>query len=106
MKRKKIPPAALAGMVVCGAAVVYKALQLAEAGTIWLLMHLGGYGWGAAAARAPLYVCIGLCILLGVGASLWSLREENRQVPACRPAAEDPPEARQHREEQAEGGVR
>ena len=79
MKRKKIPPAALAGMVVCGAAVVYKALQLAEAGTIWLLMHLGGYGWGAAAARAPLYVCIGLCILLGVGASLWSLREENRQ---------------------------
>lgn len=79
MKRKKIPPAALAGMVVCGAAVVYKVLQLAEAGTIWLLMHLGGYGWGAAAARAPLYVCIGLCILLGVGASLWSLREENRQ---------------------------
>ena len=79
MKRKKIPPAALAGMVVCGAAVVCKALQLAEAGTIWLLMHLGGYGWGAAAARAPLYVCIGLCILLGVGASLWSLREENRQ---------------------------
>lgn len=79
MKRKKIPPAALAGMVVCGAAVVYKALQLAEAGTIWLLMHLGGYGWGAAAARAPLYVCIGLCTLLGVGASLWSLREENRQ---------------------------
>lgn len=79
MKRKKIPPAALAGMVVCGAAVVYKALQLAEAGTIWLLMHLGGCGWGAAAARAPLYVCIGLCILLGVGASLWSLREENRQ---------------------------
>ena len=42
MKRKKIPPAALAGMVVCGAAVVCKALQLAEAGTIWLLMHLGG----------------------------------------------------------------
>ena len=79
MKRKKIPPAALAGMVVCGAAVVCKALQLAEAGTIWLLMHLGGYGWGAAAARAPLYVCIGLCTLLGVGASLWSLREENRQ---------------------------
>ena len=32
MKRKKIPPAALAGMVVCGAAVVCKALQLAEAG--------------------------------------------------------------------------
>lgn len=79
MKRKKIPPAALAGMVVCGAAVVYKALQLAEAGTIWLLMRFGGYGWGAAAARAPLYVCIGLCTLLGVGASLWSLQEENRQ---------------------------
>ena len=79
MKRKKIPPAALAGMVVCGAAAMCKALQLLEAGTVWLLMHLGGYGWGAAAARAPLYVCIGLCILLGVGASLWSLREENRQ---------------------------
>lgn len=79
MKRKKIPPAALAGMVVCGAAVVCKALQLAEAGTIWLLMRFGGYGWGAAAARAPLYVCIGLCTLLGVGASLWSLQEENRQ---------------------------
>ena len=27
MKRKKIPPAARAGMVVCGAAVVCKALQ-------------------------------------------------------------------------------
>lgn len=69
MKRKKIPPAALAGMVVCGAAVVCKALQLAEAGTVWLLMRFGGYGWGAAAARAPLYVCIGLC----------TLRKENRQ---------------------------
>ena len=79
MKMKKIPPAALAGMVVCGAALGCKALQLAEAGTIWLLMRFGGYGWGAAAARAPLYVCVGLCTLLGVGASLWSLREENRQ---------------------------
>lgn len=79
MKRKKIPPAALAGMVVCGAAAMCKALQLLEAGTVWLLMRFGGYGWGAAAARAPLYVCVGLCTLLGVGASLWSLREENRQ---------------------------
>lgn len=76
---KKIDVVIAAGFTVCGVLAVRKAFLLAEAGTIWLLMHLGGYGWGAAAARAPLYVCIGLCILLGVGASLWSLREENRQ---------------------------
>ncbi len=76
---KKLHPLTLAGFAACGVLLAFKALQLAEAGITLLLMHFGGYGYGAAAARAPLYLCAGLCTLLGIGASLWGLHEENQQ---------------------------
>lgn len=76
---KKLHPLTLAGFAAGGVLLAFKALQLAEAGITLLLMHLGGYGYGAAAARAPLYLCAGLCTLLGIGASLYSLHKENQQ---------------------------
>ena len=42
-------------------------------------MHFGGYGYGAAAARAPLYVGAVLCTLAGIGVSLYSLHAENQR---------------------------
>ena len=76
---KKLHPITLAGFGVCAVLLVWKALGLAEAGIILLLMAVRGYGYGAAAARAPLILWGGICLLAGLGLSLYSLYAENRQ---------------------------
>lgn len=76
---KKIDVVIAAGFTVCGVLAVRKAFLLAEAGATLLLMHFGGYGYGAAAARAPLYVGAVLCTLAGIGVSLYSLHAENQR---------------------------
>lgn len=75
---KKIDVVIAAGFTV-GVLAVRKAFLLAEAGATLLLMHFGGYGYGAAAARAPLYVGAVLCTLAGIGVSLYSLHAENQR---------------------------
>ena len=62
-----------------GAAAVwlfFKAIGLAEAGMTRLLMTLYGYDLGRAAARAPVAVLAAACILIGLTAQLWLLRQE------------------------------
>lgn len=76
---KKLHPITLAGFGLCAVLLAWKALGLAEAGIILLLMVWRGYGYGAAAARAPLILWGGICLLAGLGLSLYSLHQENQQ---------------------------
>lgn len=76
---KKLNTITLLGFGLCGVLLAWKALDLAEAGITLLLMVWRGYGYGAAAARAPLILWGGICLLAGLGLSLYSLRIENRQ---------------------------
>lgn len=63
----------------------FKAIGLAETGMTRLLMALYGYDPGRAAARAPVAVLAAACILIGLTAQLWLLRQENED---CKHSAE------------------
>lgn len=58
--------------------LIFKAVGLAETGMTRLLMALYGYDPGRAAARAPVAVLAAACILIGLTAQLWLLRQENK----------------------------
>lgn len=76
---KKLNTLTLAGFGLCGILLAWKALDLADAGITLLLMVWRGYGYGAAAARAPLILWGSICLLAGLGLSLYSLHQEHRQ---------------------------
>ena len=76
---KKLHPLTLAGFGLCAVLLAWKALDLAEAGITLLLMTCRGYGYNSAAARAPLILWGGICLLGGLGLSLYSHHLEAQQ---------------------------
>lgn len=76
---KKLNAVALAGFALCGFLLGMKALDLVEAGITLLLMAWGGYGYSAAAARAPLILWAVLAAAAGLALSLYELHRENQQ---------------------------
>lgn len=76
---KKLNTITLAALGVGIIVLAGKAIGLAEAGITIVLMHVGGLSMGAAAARAPLVLWASICLLAGLGLSLYSLHQEHRQ---------------------------
>lgn len=69
-------------VLAAGAAALWlgsKLLGLAEAGITLALMAFGGFGYGAAATRAPLILWAVVCTLAGVGLYGWECWKENQQ---------------------------
>lgn len=76
---KRMNTITIAGFAVCGVLLGLKTLGLAEAGITLLLMIWGGYGYSAAAARAPLILWAVLATAAGLALSLYELHRENQQ---------------------------
>lgn len=76
---KRLNTITIAGFAVCGVLLGMKALDLVEAGITLLLMVWGGYGYSAAAARAPLILWAMLATAAGLALSLYELHRENQQ---------------------------
>ena len=58
--------------------LIFKAIDLAEAGMTRLIMMLYGYDYAHAVVRAPVAVWFAVFLLLGLGGQLWLLWQENK----------------------------